>query len=78
MSDQKPKNDRGPLKLQVRADLGDRILRRCHDDGVGANEATEILWDRQLRRQGSIVGEDTPELPAAAEPAAEQEENDGS
>lgn len=64
MSDKKPKNDRGPLTLKVRPELGDRILRRCHDDGVNANEATELLWERQLRRDGSIVGEDTPELVA--------------
>ena len=60
MSEKKDRNDRGPLKLTVRADIGDRILRRCHDDGVDANAATELLWERQLRRGGSIVGEETP------------------
>ena len=58
MSDDKPKNERGPLTLTIDADLGARVLRRCHDDGVDANEATTILWQRQLRREGSIVGED--------------------
>ena len=63
MSDDKPKNDRGPLTLQIPADLGTRVLRRCHDDGVDANEATELLWKRQLRRDGSIIGEDNPAAP---------------
>lgn len=83
MSEEKLKNDRGPLRLEVKASIGDRILRRCHDEGVNANEATELLWERQLRRPGSIVGEDTDALPPASLPPSdepgrdnEQEESD--
>lgn len=74
MSEKTPKNDRGPLTLKIRPELGDRVLRRCHDDGVNANEATELLWERQLRRQGSIVGEDTPELVVDDKKAGDQQQ----
>jgi len=62
MSDSEPKpNDCGPVVLTVRGELGAKILRRCHDEGVSANDATEIIWRRQLQRAGSIVGADGQE-----------------
>ncbi len=54
----KKANERGPLTITLPADLGTRLLRRCHDDGVAANEATALLWERALRKDGSVVGED--------------------
>jgi len=70
-------NDRGPLTLKVPGDLGARILKICHDQGVNANEATAMLWQRALRRGGSIIGEDTPEFPTAPdEPAADRQEKE--
>ncbi len=53
----KKANERGPLTITLPADLGTRLLRRCHDDGVDANSATAILWERALRSEGSIIGE---------------------
>ena len=54
-------NERGPLSITVPADLGARLLRRCHDEGVDANEATALLWERALRRGGSVVSEEVEE-----------------
>lgn len=66
-------NDCGPVSLSVPAALGDRILRRCHDEGLAADEATAIIWERQLGREGSILGTDPEETETGAPEAPEEE-----
>lgn len=53
----KAANERGKVRLELPADLGARVLFRCHDEGINANEATAIYWERALRKEGSLVGE---------------------
>lgn len=65
----------GPINLEIKEGaLAEAILRRCHRDGVDANTATSILWRRQLKRDGSIVGED--EEPVRDETPEETDELD--
>ena len=55
----------GPMKLTIKAGgLGDRILRRCHEEGLSPDEATAALWEKALRREEPILiqrsGEQNP------------------
>ena len=65
----------GPINLEIKEGaLAEAILRRCHRDGVDPNKATSILWRRQLKRDGSIVGED--EEPTGGEEPTEENDTE--
>ena len=77
MSDE-VRNDRGPLELTIKdGALGADVLRRCHDDGCDANDATALLWRRQLRKTGNVMGEgDSEETLPTADDEEEPEQAD--
>lgn len=41
-------NDIGPIEFRVRAPVGNRLLKLCHDEGLVANEEVERLIRRRL------------------------------
>ena len=49
-------NDDGPVSFKVPQPAAGRLLKRCHDEGLEANDTVTRLLQRQLERPGSLLG----------------------
>ena len=48
-------NTDGPVSFRVPQPAAGRLLRRCHDEGLEANDTVTKLLQRQLERPGSLL-----------------------
>jgi hypothetical protein len=49
-------NDDGPVSFRIPQPAAGRLLKRCHDEGLEANDTVTKLVVRQLERPGSLLG----------------------
>ena len=57
MSADKPNADDGPITAQIKSPMSARVLKRCHDQALLVDEATTILWRRELAQNRPIQRE---------------------
>ncbi len=74
MSDQDSSNDREG-RIRIPGPLYDRWLRRCHREGIDPDNAGAVWLERALRREGSLLSEDTPPFDVDVPDEAEEQED---